>query len=105
FLSTSPSTPEFHTFPYTTLFRSRIRQQSPGRGDRLCLRGDSRDGPPAADPEAERVPPSDAHVPRPARDPLLNRSRVNRAPLWSLDRKSTRLNSSHVASSYAVFCL
>src|SRR5690625_4541207 len=25
--------------------------------------------------------------------------------LWALDRKSTRLNSSHVASSYAVFCL
>src|SRR5690625_7059830 len=24
---------------------------------------------------------------------------------WSLDRKSTRLNSSHVAISYAVFCL
>src|SRR5690606_41035210 len=25
--------------------------------------------------------------------------------LWSLDRKSTRLNSSHVKISYAVFCL
>src|SRR5690625_5676433 len=24
---------------------------------------------------------------------------------WKRDRKSTRLNSSHVASSYAVFCL
>src|SRR5690606_39786813 len=24
---------------------------------------------------------------------------------WPLDRKSTRLNSSHVKSSYAVFCL
>src|SRR5690625_6526475 len=24
---------------------------------------------------------------------------------WASDRKSTRLNSSHVASSYAVFCL
>src|SRR5690625_5570613 len=24
---------------------------------------------------------------------------------WLLDRKSTRLNSSHVATSYAVFCL
>src|SRR5437868_8740355 len=24
---------------------------------------------------------------------------------WSSDRKSTRLNSSHVSSSYAVFCL
>src|SRR5690606_41908214 len=26
-------------------------------------------------------------------------------PLWYLDRKSTRLNSSHVKISYAVFCL
>src|SRR5690625_6609811 len=25
--------------------------------------------------------------------------------VWARDRKSTRLNSSHVASSYAVFCL
>src|SRR5439155_4237565 len=25
--------------------------------------------------------------------------------LWEVDRKSTRLNSSHVAISYAVFCL
>src|SRR5256885_5007344 len=25
--------------------------------------------------------------------------------LWSLDRKSTRLNSSHLVISYAVFCL
>src|SRR5690625_6967007 len=27
------------------------------------------------------------------------------SPLTGLDRKSTRLNSSHVAISYAVFCL
>src|SRR6266511_5493977 len=27
------------------------------------------------------------------------------APGWDLDRKSTRLNSSHVKISYAVFCL
>src|SRR5207253_4874543 len=26
-------------------------------------------------------------------------------PVWDGDRKSTRLNSSHVAISYAVFCL
>src|SRR5688572_31186629 len=26
-------------------------------------------------------------------------------PLWKLDRKSTRLNSSHSQISYAVFCL
>src|SRR5690349_23031214 len=27
------------------------------------------------------------------------------APFYKVDRKSTRLNSSHVESSYAVFCL
>src|SRR5690625_6195492 len=30
---------------------------------------------------------------------------VNNAGIASIDRKSTRLNSSHVAISYAVFCL
>src|SRR5437870_11481483 len=30
---------------------------------------------------------------------------VVKEPLLELDRKSTRLNSSHVAISYAVFCL
>src|SRR6266496_6023709 len=28
-----------------------------------------------------------------------------RSNIWPLDRKSTRLNSSHVEISYAVFCL
>src|SRR5690606_41186222 len=41
---------------------------------------------------------------------LLQRCGTNVVPLRdalknSLDRKSTRLNSSHVKSSYAVFCL
>src|SRR5690606_40452122 len=31
--------------------------------------------------------------------------RRSRVPRFSLDRKSTRLNSSHVKISYAVFCL
>src|SRR5699024_12846379 len=32
-------------------------------------------------------------------------SRSSRAPSAPVDRKSTRLNSSHVSISYAVFCL
>ena len=47
----------------------------------------------------------------PRRTPLV-RAAARRAgvlgsvPAWlPLDRKSTRLNSSHVVSSYAVFCL
>src|SRR5690625_7104584 len=31
--------------------------------------------------------------------------KVATAAPWVLDRKSTRLNSSHVSTSYAVFCL
>src|SRR5207253_10115377 len=35
----------------------------------------------------------------------LGRQRHSSHPTPSIDRKSTRLNSSHVAISYAVFCL
>src|SRR5690606_41615993 len=36
----------------------------------------------------------------------LDRHQIDRvARLWTEDRKSTRLNSSHVKISYAVFCL
>src|SRR5215510_15732020 len=35
----------------------------------------------------------------------LGRRRVDRVRVRARDRKSTRLNSSHVAISYAVFCL
>src|SRR5690625_6765150 len=40
-------------------------------------------------------------------DASLTKRPMNRVadPLRLIDRKSTRLNSSHVASSYAVFCL
>src|SRR5438132_8220193 len=42
------------------------------------------------------------HVPRQVREPpLLQR----RTPWLHVDRKSTRLNSSHTVISYAVFCL
>src|SRR5215510_8138305 len=45
------------------------------------------------------------HAPRggEARDPRQSRGRTRKAR--RVDRKSTRLNSSHVAISYAVFCL
>src|SRR5438034_5902705 len=36
---------------------------------------------------------------------LLERIRIRRVPRLHLDRKSTRLNSSHTVISYAVFCL
>src|SRR5437870_8287453 len=41
----------------------------------------------------------------PSAEAALQRLQMNRPDLVFLDRKSTRLNSSHVAISYAVFCL
>src|SRR3989442_10410056 len=78
--------PRSTLFPYPTLFRSVMRLERPGdraARDRLHHRG--LDLEKAARVE-ERADP--AHEPRPHRD-----------------RKSTRLNSSHVRISYAVFCL
>src|SRR5699024_12642377 len=68
-------------FPYTTLFRS-----SPCRGSSRAAAPGSRGG----------------RCPRPRRSRHRSRRRLRRG---RLDRKSTRLNSSHVSISYAVFCL
>src|SRR5207253_8906687 len=38
-------------------------------------------------------------------EPPLGRAALESRPSGGSDRKSTRLNSSHVATSYAVFCL
>src|SRR5690606_41306113 len=75
----------------------------------------------AARGEVEATPPRDAHVreaiaaPRalPGRDGAAPRAhaaaaavaRAGAGPRDTPDRKSTRLNSSHVKISYAVFCL
>src|SRR5256885_3182929 len=73
--------PRSTLFPYTTLFRS---QPSPGQHS------------------AKQKPF------RPPRSATTSRKGV---PAWSYcqpcsrDRKSTRLNSSHLVISYAVFCL
>src|SRR5689334_23986811 len=68
--------PRSTLFPYTTLFRSDLRREA------------HRAAAPYRDPVARRPPR--------AHDPS-GRARV--------DRKSTRLNSSHSSISYAVFCL
>src|SRR2546426_9223843 len=69
--------PRSTLFPYTTLFRSRSLRQVSARG-RDAGRGRRRAG-------QEAVPGSSG--------------------LQLQDRKSTRLNSSHLVISYAVFCL
>src|SRR5258705_1889150 len=89
--------PRSTLFPYTTLFRSvghavrgpsgstRRRARGPRRG-RLDLR---------------------QHLPERALVHRQIRLAIPRGPVREpvLDRKSTRLNSSHLGISYAVFCL
>src|SRR5256885_12904798 len=75
--------PRSTLFPYTTLFRSRAagaRRRGHGRGDRRHVDDD-------ANPQSSR-----------GAEPLVQGPRLP-------DRKSTRLNSSHLVISYAVFCL
>src|SRR5438477_8514458 len=74
-----PPPPTSTLFPYTTLFRS------PGRGDR-------------------RDRDVHARVEREHRRRLRDIATLRR-PRSRRDRKSTRLNSSHMSISYAVFCL
>src|SRR2546430_6954834 len=74
--------PRSTLFPYTTLFRSPVRLVV----DRL---------------EQRRRAPND-HWPWAMK---LFAPRHDKYPTFRLDRKSTRLNSSHSQISYAVFCL
>src|SRR5690625_5506889 len=75
--------PNFTLFPYTTLFRSQIALWANSLSFEHPVR----------------------------REPLSVESNPPKEFPWDLwnrfepDRKSTRLNSSHVAISYAVFCL
>src|SRR5207245_10823604 len=80
-------------FPYTTLFRSRVRGTVLAAEERRRL--------PAP---RDRRAPARAHA-RPIRDRPSRPRRHPDSVLCLEDRKSTRLNSSHGSISYAVFCL
>src|SRR3989442_11158727 len=86
--------PRSTLFPYTTLFRS--CEEEPDRGSRILH------GRLPRPPLRLRAPPA------PGRCHLLRQRAERKAldpALPRADRKSTRLNSSHVRISYAVFCL
>src|SRR5437870_9513935 len=92
FLSLFRRPPSSTLFPYTTLFRSRTAKhpRCQHRSQGPCVRSAST----GACSWSKRCIDS----------PRRGTSRC--PPLdWTRDRKSTRLNSSHVAISYAVFCL
>src|SRR5690606_41987012 len=85
--------PRSTLFPYTTLFRSGVRS---ARGLRAALRR----GRAARSRDRLRSWRRGDH----GRDALARAPR-QRLRRHAADRKSTRLNSSHVKISYAVFCL
>src|SRR5256885_8945130 len=103
--------PRSTLFPYTTLFRSKPTEQMQALGcDRRLIDAD----------EAVRLEPALAHVrgqiagaTYTAEDEsgdanLFTRELARIATTTGVqfrDRKSTRLNSSHLVISYAVFCL
>src|SRR3712207_7050686 len=91
--------PRSTLFPYTTLFRS--DSSRPVMSWRCVLKEFVRHGP------VQFVPPSfETYRPSfvPATTLLLLFGSTRTLPT-ALDRKSTRLNSSHANISYAVFCL
>src|SRR5699024_12594044 len=82
-------------FPYTTLFRSRLGQIRPGGEPQTHLRRKEAD--PLHPARSGRHPAGSLRRGRKLHPGARARRRQ--------DRKSTRLNSSHVSISYAVFCL
>src|SRR3989442_11638471 len=81
--------PRSTLFPYTTLFRSIIGLGRVGGLEHLRT----------------MVPPDYFHMMKPASDSNFPWTGIFFGAPIKIDRKSTRLNSSHVRISYAVFCL
>src|SRR3712207_7147786 len=104
--------PRSTLFPYTTLFRSQTADRqsrktwqsaellSPGAVSPL-RRPTARVGQSGSPPRCSAL-----GAPPPLRRPTARVGKLGSPPSCSaLDRKSTRLNSSHANISYAVFCL
>src|SRR5256885_9809522 len=82
--------PRSTLFPYTTLFRSAIAAVRPLRRVRIWSRHRE---------HAEKLAVEATSLLKAAVEPMPTAEAALR------DRKSTRLNSSHLVISYAVFCL
>src|SRR3712207_8145011 len=102
--------PRSTLFPYTTLFRSTQSRVEGGYGrdcDADDERGDEREGGEDEIRYLEKEGPAE-QVDEPLRHAVAEEHpehRTEQAQDDRLDRKSTRLNSSHANISYAVFCL
>src|SRR3989442_8946885 len=88
--------PRSTLFPYTTLFRSQeFREFSQGSATEVFQRC-------AGEESSRGIDVNDSECPDVMRTFKLQHDYAYRK---TSDRKSTRLNSSHVRISYAVFCL
>src|SRR5256885_12088809 len=89
--------PRSTLFPYTTLFRS-----NPARAQQECAANRELAHRPAA-PNRDRLARLDLAI---LSGHIASRKNVREEKNFLIrDRKSTRLNSSHLVISYAVFCL
>src|SRR5205807_10508244 len=96
FLIVTRDTPRSTLFPYTTLFRSHNVAEAVYLADRVIVM--------TSHPGMVKTE-LPIRLPRP-RDPLsVEFLEYQKSLSGSRDRKSTRLNSSHLVISYAVFCL
>src|SRR2546422_2199342 len=89
--------PRSTLFPYTTLFRSRLERRAGAPRVREARN--------ARNPGVAHAPLRRAGELVGGRGVLQGAERADPAGELALDRKSTRLNSSHGYISYAVFCL
>src|SRR5437660_5557102 len=86
-------------FPYTTLFRSSQRERKKNRVSRRHIRNGN-------SVCHLRFPTILRHIDVAGECRTSELAQIERHHrMFGADRKSTRLNSSHVAISYAVFCL
>src|SRR5256885_8939733 len=81
--------PRSTLFPYTTLFRSRLSESVRGHVGELM----------------QQLPEPRSGVRRSIPCAASEQADVRKRLRLPRDRKSTRLNSSHLVISYAVFCL
>src|SRR3989454_7960459 len=93
--------PRSTLFPYTTLFRS-VVDLTRARSGPTAVRQLADMGANVIKVEAREEIEGDSTA---LGFDFLNLQRNKRAMTLDLDRKSTRLNSSHLVISYAVFCL
>src|SRR5258705_4956141 len=93
--------PRSTLFPYTTLFRSLTASQGNAR---LCVSFYRAEEERGAETKADETQPN-SHDYLPVIKEIRQTNTIYVAPHQIRDRKSTRLNSSHLGISYAVLCL